>query len=70
MQVVHGASESLDKNGRQVFVTRWLGDDIVLAERPWELFPPILPEGSKPGESIFKYPDFFPVIKQTTQLTL
>lgn len=64
MLTVHGAPESVDQKGRQVFATRWLGDDMVLATRPWECSPPILPEGYKVGESVLKYPEIFPPIKQ------
>lgn len=63
MLTVHGAQESVDQKGRQVLATRWLGDDMVIATRPWEFSPPILPEGFKVGDSVLKFPGFFPPIK-------
>eukprot|EP00048_Salpingoeca_helianthica_P001744 m.51330 g.51330 ORF g.51330 m.51330 type:complete len:297 (+) comp11677_c0_seq3:147-1037(+) len=50
MKTVHGApSNSSLKSSRRVFVARWLGDDAVLAERPWEVSPPIT-GGLRPGQ--------------------
>lgn len=63
MMTIHGAPQSTDENGRQVLASRWLGDDAVLAQRPWKTSPPVVPQGSKAGDSIFKFPDMFPVIK-------
>ena len=40
----------MDAAGRQVFVTRWLGEDATLSTRPWVLYPAFF-GGLKPGES-------------------
>ncbi|XP_064647968.1 uncharacterized protein LOC135500432 [Lineus longissimus] len=37
---LHGAPGNPLKTHRRVFATRWLGDDSVLAKRPWEAAPP------------------------------
>ncbi|XP_032222343.1 uncharacterized protein LOC5521102 [Nematostella vectensis] len=64
MRTVHGASESVDDQGRRVLATRWLGDDMILASRPWAVSPPILPGNPKGcnGMSVFDLPEVFPVI--------
>ncbi|XP_068210028.1 uncharacterized protein [Palaemon carinicauda] len=42
MRSVHGAEGNRSSvNHRRVLSTRWLGDDAVLASRPWEVSPPI-----------------------------
>ena len=50
MLTLHGAKQSVDAAGRQVFVTRWLGEDATLSTRPWVLYPAFF-GGLKPGES-------------------
>lgn len=43
MRTLHGAPGNLSAEcSRRVFSTRWLGDDAVLACRPWNVSPPFL----------------------------
>ncbi|XP_078682522.1 putative phytanoyl-CoA dioxygenase [Branchiostoma floridae x Branchiostoma belcheri] len=41
MKTLHGAPANTAQTPRRVVSTRWLGDDAVLAPRPWEVSPPI-----------------------------
>lgn len=50
----------MDAAGRQVFVTRWLGEDATLTTTPWATSPPLY-GGLKPGES-FHTSDTFPIV--------
>lgn len=59
MKTLHGAPSNKSSRPRRVLSTRWLGDDTVLAERPWEVSPPIL-GGLKTGDQILC--DTFPLI--------
>ncbi len=57
---LHGAfGNTSQTTSRRVLSTRWLGDDARLAERPWEVSPPIT-GGLKPGEPMAC--ETFPVI--------
>ena len=42
MKTIHGqsAGKKPASCGRRTFVMRWLGDDVVFSERPWETSPP------------------------------
>eukprot|EP00116_Pleurobrachia_bachei_P007969 sb/3468231/ len=58
---IHGAPPNLTNTTRRVLSTRWLGDDVVCAERPWTTSPPV--QGSlKPGDR-FVQDGLFPEIK-------
>ncbi|XP_063587630.1 uncharacterized protein LOC134764880 isoform X1 [Penaeus indicus] len=60
MKTVHGAPGNTSSNThRRVLSTRWLGDDAVLATRPWEVSPPIT-GGLKPGQRAVC--DTFPIV--------
>ncbi|XP_042888311.1 uncharacterized protein LOC122263775 [Penaeus japonicus] len=60
MKTVHGAPGNTSvANHRRVLSTRWLGDDAVLATRPWEVSPPIT-GGLKPGQRAVC--DTFPLV--------
>ncbi|KAK7067221.1 hypothetical protein SK128_018000 [Halocaridina rubra] len=60
MRVVHGAAgNSSSTNHRRVLSTRWLGDDAVLATRPWEVSPPVT-GGLLPGQRVIC--DTFPLV--------
>ena len=37
---------------RRVVSLRWIGDDAVWAERPWQVSPPFRPEGLRPGDPL------------------
>ncbi|XP_015779043.1 PREDICTED: uncharacterized protein LOC107356923 isoform X3 [Acropora digitifera] len=60
MLTLHGAKQSVDAAGRQVFVTRWLGEDATLTTTPWATSPPLY-GGLKPGES-FHSNGTFPIV--------
>ncbi|KAF6034701.1 hypothetical protein EB796_006992 [Bugula neritina] len=49
MKCLHGAPENLQPIQRRVLSTRWLGDDCVIAKRPWVTSPPTN-GGLKPGD--------------------
>lgn len=60
MRTVHGAAGNDSTiNHRRVLSTRWLGDDAVLASRPWEVSPPIT-GGLQPGQRAIS--DTFPLV--------
>ncbi|XP_066947737.1 uncharacterized protein [Macrobrachium rosenbergii] len=60
MRTVHGAAgNSSSTNHRRVLSSRWLGDDAVLATRPWEVSPPIT-GGLQPGQRAVC--DTFPLV--------
>ena len=57
---LHGAAGNLSKStSRRVLSTRWVGDDALFAERPWEVSPPIT-GGLQPGDAMAC--DTFPVV--------
>ena len=60
MRTLHGAKQSVDRAGRQVVATRWLGEDATFAERPWEPSPNYT-GGLKPGEPFYTS-DAFPIV--------
>ncbi|XP_067021670.1 uncharacterized protein [Acropora muricata] len=60
MLTLHGAKQSVDAAGRQVFVTRWLGEDATLTTTPWATSLPLY-GGLKPGES-FHSNGTFPIV--------
>jgi len=52
MATLHGApGNPSDSASRRVLATRWLGDDVRFAARPWEISPPIA-GGLSPGDAI------------------
>ncbi|XP_070565051.1 probable phytanoyl-CoA dioxygenase [Ptychodera flava] len=60
MLSIHGAPGNTSLTvPRRVLSTRWLGDDAVLATRPWEVSPPIT-GGLKPGQRMLC--DTFPLV--------
>ncbi len=48
---------------RRVVSLRWVGDDAVWAERPWQVSPPFEPHGLRPGDPLDD--DRFPVVPTT-----
>ena len=52
-RTLHGApgNPSSDRR-RRVVSLRWVGDDAVWAERPWQVSPPYEPEGLRPGDPL------------------
>ncbi|XP_071950070.1 probable phytanoyl-CoA dioxygenase [Antedon mediterranea] len=45
MKTLHGAPMHLSTTApRRILSTRWLGDDAVIAERQWEISPPMMPD--------------------------
>ncbi len=52
MKTLHGISSAMSDTPRYVIATRWVGEDVVLATRPWSTSPPpeILPTDLKIGE--------------------
>lgn len=52
-RTLHGApgNPSSDRR-RRVVSLRWLGDDAVWAERPWQVSPPYEPDGLRPGDAL------------------
>ena len=54
MKCVHGTEASVNPEDRVVMATRWLGDDMIYARRPWEASPPtqLLPTDLKIGDRI------------------
>lgn len=52
-RTLHGApgNPSSDRR-RRVVSLRWLGDDAVWADRPWQVSPPYEPEGLRPGDPL------------------
>ena len=54
MKCVHGTEESTNPEDRIVMATRWLGEDITYARRPWVASPPaeLLPPDLKLGDKI------------------
>ena len=59
-KTVHGAPGNLSGRQRRVLSTRWLGDDVVCAKRPWICSPPVT-GNLKPGDK-FQQDDLFPFI--------
>ncbi|XP_002738455.1 uncharacterized protein LOC100372635 [Saccoglossus kowalevskii] len=60
MLAVHGAPANTSLNTpRRVLATRWLGEDAVMATRPWKPSPPIT-GGLKPGDRVLC--DKFPLV--------
>ena len=45
---------------RRVVSLRWLGDDAVWAERPWQVSPPFEPEGLAAGDPLDEHR--FPIV--------
>ena len=47
---------------RRVVTLRWVGDDAVWAERPWQVSPPYEPDGLRPGDPLDdeRFPLAFP----------
>ena len=60
MRTLHGAKQTIDEAGRQVLVTRWLGEDATFAFKPWDNSPSIT-GGLTPGDPFHKS-DTFPVV--------
>ena len=59
-KTVHGAPGNLSARPRRVLSTRWVGDDVVCAERPWVCSPPVT-GNLKSGER-FQQDDLFPFV--------
>lgn len=59
MKTLHGADGNNSTSQRRVLSTRWLGDDAVVATRPWDVSPPIT-GGLKPGQRAVC--DTFPLV--------
>ncbi|XP_077979054.1 putative phytanoyl-CoA dioxygenase [Glandiceps talaboti] len=60
MLTVHGAPANTSlTTPRRVLSTRWVGDDAVIATRPWDVSPPIT-GGLRPGDRVLC--DTFPLI--------
>lgn len=51
-RVLHDAPGNELANRRRAVSLRWLGDDAVWAERPWQVSPPFEPNGLKPGDPL------------------
>jgi ectoine hydroxylase-related dioxygenase (phytanoyl-CoA dioxygenase family) len=60
-RVLHDApgNPSPDRR-RRVVSLRWVGDDAVWAERPWQVSPPFEPDGLRPGDPLDD--ERFPVV--------
>ena len=59
-KTVHGAPGNMSARQRRVLSTRWLGDDVVCAERPWACSPPVTGD-LRPGDR-FQEDGLFPYI--------
>ena len=60
-KTVHGAPANMSSKHRRVLSTRWLGDDVIRAERPWVCSPPVVGD-VKVGEK-FQQEGLFPVVE-------
>jgi ectoine hydroxylase-related dioxygenase (phytanoyl-CoA dioxygenase family) len=61
MMTLHNAPATVDyPSRRRAFSTRWLGDDVVYAERPGKMFPAIDGLVLRPGEPVDD--DVFPLV--------
>ena len=61
-RVLHDApgNPSADRR-RRVVSLRWIGDDAVWAERPWQVSPPFEADGLEPGDQLDdRFPTVFP----------
>lgn len=59
-KTVHGAPPNMSSHARRVLSTRWVGDDIRCAQRPWTCSPPVT-GNLKPGDK-FEQEGLFPHI--------
>jgi ectoine hydroxylase-related dioxygenase (phytanoyl-CoA dioxygenase family) len=60
-RTIHDAPGNPSANRRRRVVSlRWVGDDAVWAERPWQVSPPFEPHGLRPGDPLDD--DRFPVV--------
>jgi len=55
--MLHGAPGNLTFTQRRILSTRWMGDDAVIATRPWEVSPPTT-GGLHPGQSAYLSEEF------------
>jgi hypothetical protein len=61
-KTLHGASGNASSTRhRRVLSLRWVGDDAVVAERPWDVSPPLMAELSA-GQHLWQAPDIFPIV--------
>jgi ectoine hydroxylase-related dioxygenase (phytanoyl-CoA dioxygenase family) len=59
-RTLHDApGNSSTERRRRVVSLRWVGDDAVWAERPWQVSPPFEPDGLRPGDQL---DDRFPIV--------
>ncbi|XP_055343916.1 uncharacterized protein LOC129592005 [Paramacrobiotus metropolitanus] len=62
MKTLHGAKGNMTANNRRILSTRWFGDDVRMAQRPWVPSPPVTGK-LKVGDPPNTDPDLFPVVK-------
>ncbi|MDH3635901.1 MAG: phytanoyl-CoA dioxygenase family protein [Gammaproteobacteria bacterium] len=59
-RTLHGTGDTVVKDRRRAFSTRWLGDDVTYCERPGEISPPYVDHGMQHGDKMRA--DWFPIL--------